>query len=419
MSGFSFIDLFAGLGGFHVAASSLGGKCLFASELDINLRELYRANFGVMPAGDIRDVDIDSIAKHDALFAGFPCQPFSKAGAQLGRRDRTRGRLVDYVFQITKKHIPHVVVLENVPNLAKQRNGKYKEEITIKFQSLGYFVNTTELSPHQLGVPQIRKRVYIVATRREVDPDVFLTGMGQPATDVADILDKKPSEAKSLSPVHIEAIENWDKVLDVFRSKLGAIPSHPLWAMESDATYPIECGKLVEVKLSRLKQSRGSFGRKIQCSRRTGLHEYLPPYSLNDDFPDWKQKFILRNRESFGIFRASDKASLRELKRFPHSLQKLEWNCKGDTSSVWDHVLQLRPSGIRVRRTNAFSSLVAMTTSQVPIVGWEKRYLTTLEMARLQSLDSLKHLPAGNLAHKAFGNAVNATVVRHILEKVL
>ena len=210
----------------------------------------------------------------------------------------------------------------------------------------------------------------------------------------------------------------WDQLLDVFR-RAGNIPSHPLWAMESGATYPYRDGSVQNMRLKDLREFRGMFGKSIKCKRWEHAAEYLPPYALNDCFPEWKQRFIEHNRRSFKIFKGEDRKRLKLLMQYPRSLQKLEWNCKGDISSIWDHVFQLRPSGIRVRRTNAFSSLVAMTTSQVPIVGWQKRYLTPLEMARLQSIDSLKHLPSGSLAHSAFGNAVNATVVRHILNHVI
>ena len=93
MSSFAFADLFAGLGGFHVAAHNLGGHCVFASELKPQLQELYKANFGVEVVGDIQKIPATKIPIHDVLFAGFPCQPFSKAGEQLGWEDAVRGTL--------------------------------------------------------------------------------------------------------------------------------------------------------------------------------------------------------------------------------------------------------------------------------------------------------------------------------------
>ena len=101
-----FIDLFAGLGGFHRALGSLGHECVFASEIDGELRELYRRNFQLKSAGDIRAIEPAKIPSHDILCAGFPCQPFSKAGYQLGWKDEVRGTLFGNIIEILKEHQP-------------------------------------------------------------------------------------------------------------------------------------------------------------------------------------------------------------------------------------------------------------------------------------------------------------------------
>src|SRR5205807_2859306 len=100
------------------------------------------------------------------------------------------------------------------------------------------------------------------------------------------------------------------------------------------------------------------------------------------------------------------------------SFQKLEWNCKGEYRDIWKYVIQFRASGVRVKRPTTAPSLVAMTTTQVPIIAWERRYMTPRECSRIQSMDELKHLPAGAAAVEAFGNAVNATVVELILKQL-
>src|SRR5688572_8279588 len=118
-----FIDLFAGLGGFHVAMQRLGHTCVFASELDPELRRVYETNFGIEPADDIRKVKLRDVPQHDALCAGFPCQPFSKAGDQQGLDCPKWGDLFDYVLKIIRYRKPRYFILENVPNLKRHGNG--------------------------------------------------------------------------------------------------------------------------------------------------------------------------------------------------------------------------------------------------------------------------------------------------------
>lgn len=106
LGGYRFIDLFAGLGGFHQALKALGHQCVFACEIDQDLADLYEKNFGLRPHGDIRSIDLSSVPDHDILCAGFPCQPFSKAGGQQGLECPQWGDLIDYVIQILRLHKP-------------------------------------------------------------------------------------------------------------------------------------------------------------------------------------------------------------------------------------------------------------------------------------------------------------------------
>ena len=112
-----FIDLFAGMGGFHIALQDLGHTCVFASEVNEGLRELYKKNFGMECNGDINAVDIMTIPEHDIICAGFPCQPFSKAGKQNGLEDTTNGNFFNKIMEIANHHNPEYIFLENVPNL--------------------------------------------------------------------------------------------------------------------------------------------------------------------------------------------------------------------------------------------------------------------------------------------------------------
>jgi DNA (cytosine-5)-methyltransferase 1 len=119
-----FIDLFSGLGGFHVALTKLGHECVFACEINEDLRKVYEKNFNMHPEGDIREVKIEEIPQHEILCAGFPCQPFSKAGDQTGFKCPKLGDLFDYVHAILEYHMPDYFLLENVPNLLRHDEGR-------------------------------------------------------------------------------------------------------------------------------------------------------------------------------------------------------------------------------------------------------------------------------------------------------
>ncbi|MFB2538317.1 MULTISPECIES: DNA (cytosine-5-)-methyltransferase [unclassified Acinetobacter] len=166
MRNFTFIDLFAGIGGFHFAMKELGGKCVFASEWDVNAQKTYFANHNMMPYGDItlNETKNQIPQKFDILCAGFPCQAFSVAGYQKGFSD-SRGTLFFDIEQIIEKHRPKVVFLENVKNLVSHDKGNtFKVILDVLENKLNYQVfykimNTAEYA----NIPQNRERIFIVA----------------------------------------------------------------------------------------------------------------------------------------------------------------------------------------------------------------------------------------------------------------
>jgi DNA (cytosine-5)-methyltransferase 1 len=163
---FTFIDLFAGIGGMRLALESFRGECVFSSEKDKFAQKTYSENFGDVPDGDITEIDERTIPKHDLLSAGFPCQPFSNAGLKLGFED-TRGTLFFDIARILKRHKPKLVLLENVKGFVIHDRGRTFQTVVRILEDLGYEVHAQVLNAKDFGVPQNRERVYIVAINRE------------------------------------------------------------------------------------------------------------------------------------------------------------------------------------------------------------------------------------------------------------
>ena len=165
---YTFIDLFAGLGGFRIALESLGAKCVYSNEWDEPVQKVYAENFGDMPEGDITKVDEKSIPDHDILCAGFPCQAFSISGKQRGFED-SRGTLFFDVARIIKEKKPKIVFMENVKNFATHDNGKTLSVVKTTMEMLGYQFNQKVLNAVDYGVPQKRERIYMVCFRNDLN----------------------------------------------------------------------------------------------------------------------------------------------------------------------------------------------------------------------------------------------------------
>ena len=163
----TFIDLFAGLGGFRLALESLGATCVYSNEWDKPVQNVYRENFGDLPEGDITKVDEHTIPDHDILCAGFPCQAFSISGKQRGFED-SRGTLFFDVARIIRQKHPKIVFIENVKNFASHDNGHTLEVVKGTLEELGYTFFKDVLNAVDYGIPQNRERIYMVCFQNDL-----------------------------------------------------------------------------------------------------------------------------------------------------------------------------------------------------------------------------------------------------------
>ena len=382
---FTFIDLFAGIGGFHQAMENLGGECVFASEIDEFAISTYKENYGIDSGVNIRDIKAEDIKKHDVLCAGFPCQAFSKAGYQKGFSDETRGTLFFEIIRILEHHRPPYIILENVRNLTSHDGGNTWYVIKNSLKELGYVISEEPIiiSPHQLGVPQIRERVVILGVHESVGVKkikVILPNQDKDSINflTSGIIETDEVDKKySISEHEEKLLTCWDEFIKGIKEK---VIGFPIWADEFGKTYDYTSLGYPDWRVNFIKKSRQL-------------------YENNKDFIDcWLAKWDY-------------------LKDFTMTEQKLEWQCGKDCSSVWDALIQIRPSGIRVKRPSVFPALVAMV--QIPIIGKVKRRLTPREAARLQSFpDSFICNANDHQAYKQFGNAVNVKVIQYMAEQL-
>lgn len=198
LTGYTFIDLFAGLGGFRIALESLGAKCVYSNEWDTSVQKVYAENFGDTPEGDITQVNENTIPDHDILCAGFPCQAFSISGKQRGFQD-SRGTLFFDVARIVKAKKPKVVFMENVKNFATHDNGHTLEIVKETMEELGYVFYQKVLNAVDYGIPQKRERIYMVCFRNDLASNSFTYPKSFPLTrHVEDFLLEDESIVKDL-----------------------------------------------------------------------------------------------------------------------------------------------------------------------------------------------------------------------------
>ena len=377
MKSFKFIDLFSGIGGFHQAMEQLGGKCILASEIDEAAIETYKENYNIDSAINIRDINEKDIPNFDVLCAGFPCQTFSKAGKQAGFNDETKGTLFFEIERILKAKHPKYIILENVRNLVSHDKGNTWRTIKEHLTACGYRLQYEPLilSPHQFGIPQLRERVVIVGMYDPKHIDMPLPAfnfkhlMNKNENSIYSILESGENAEYAISEYEHKVLNAWN---EFYKNMNQKVIGFPIWT------------------------------------------EYFHKRP-NSKYPEWKNEFIRKNNK---LYRENKKfidswmKKNNNLEDWIPTHRKFEWQCGTNIDSIWEGLIQMRPSGIRVKVPNCFPALVAMV--QIPIIGKYARRLSVREAARLQSFPD-NFIPNKNAqqAYKQFGNAVNVEVIKN------
>lgn len=376
-----FADLFCGIGGFHQALTNIGFECVFACDIDEACRETYEKNYGMEPAEDIRKIDPSSVPSFDVLCAGFPCQPFSKAGFQKGFGDH-RGNLFFDICRMAEFHKPGYMILENVRNLASHDSGNTWKVIKGTIGDLGYhtYENSMILNALSFGVPQNRERVIIMCKRKDIGelpllPEISKSKSGTSLKEVLCDHDNNKISGK------LKVVEEvWDEFVKILASNSVPVPKFPVWTDWWDGNG--------EDTASDTPEKKSAFYSKY----KNWIDKNRDFYSKNKNF---LEAWLWRSRSR---------------KEWKGAVRKFEWQA-GDLKSDdgMDKVLwTTRGSGVRVKRPDYAPTLVAL--AQVPVYGPESRRLSPRELLRLQSFpDSFKY--DEKAIYKQVGNSVNVKMI--------
>lgn len=363
-----FIDLFSGIGGFHQVLRELNCECVLACDIDKNCREIYKLNYNIEPVSDIATLDEKTIPDFDILTAGFPCQPFSNGGKKKTFNDK-RGLLFDEIIRIANYKKPLFMFLENVKHILKVSNGKVFEYIKNNIENIGYNLQIFNLSPHNYGIPQQRERIFFICIRNDIYKSPIELYYKNKNIKIDDILDNNTD--KYIIDKEVENILNaWNEIIQLF-----------------------------------------NINEKI--SPTILINDYYRNYT-NDEYellPKWKKDYMTKNKPLIEKYKSHFDEwynKYKDLLLKKEIYGKLEWQVGmiKSNENIYNHFIQFRQSGIRIKKNKYFPTLVAIV--QIPIYGKYKRYISPRECARLQSFpdDFILHTN-DKIAYKQLGNSVN------------
>ena len=384
LTGYKFIDLFCGIGGFHQALKKMGAECVLACDIDKDCRVVYKDNYGIEPVSNIKDINEKTMVDFDIICAGFPCQAFSNGGKKKCFEDE-RGLLFDEIIRIAKEKRPKFMFLENVKHILKVSNGEVIEYIKKRIASIDYTLQLFQISPHNYGIPQQRERVYFVCVRNDIyNGNNVILPIYKGKIEFDKFLDTKESidDKYFIKDSTLKVLETWDEMVKQFE-----------------------------------------IGEKISPTIMINDAFNLYTEAEFNNFPSWKQDYITKNKPLIEKYRPQFSEWYKkhsEVLKMREIYGKLEWQTGliREKESIFNHFIQIRQSGIRVKKGHYFPTLVAI--SQIPIYGKEKRYITPRECARLQSFpETFKLSKDDKKSYKQLGNSVNVDNVYTVISSTL
>jgi len=394
-----FIDLCCGIGGFHQALNNIGMKCVLACDINKECRENYELNYKIKPSGDLTEIDIATIPNFDVLCAGFPCQPFSKAGQQNGFKDN-RGNLFFDICKIIEHHRPKYVILENVRNLSSHDKGNTWNIIKSRIDELNYYTykNPVILNTLYFGVPQSRERVLILCKRKdlgELQELPSITKKNKKSTSLETIIEKKCDEKYNITGKMKITEKVWDEFLNILNNNNIVIPKFPIWTDWWDSD-----GDNTSVTKYKKQLTEEENKTNILKAQKDFYNKYKNWINKNREFYE-KNKQILQpwlNKS-------------RNQKLWLGAVRKMEWQTDCDNLNMSQVLWSPRGSGVRIKNINYSPTLVAMT-SMIPVYGPKSRQFTPRECARLQSFpeDYIIHTD-DKISYRQIGNAVNVKMI--------
>jgi DNA (cytosine-5)-methyltransferase 1 len=408
-----FIDMFAGIGGFHEAMLKVdpNSTCVCAIEFDGAAQSVYKNSFGIDPLGDINnentiqgiDIAVEKNDGFDILFAGFPCQTFSKAGKREGFNDETRGTLFYKIEELLKKYKPQYFVLENVRNLInhKSNNQKSLKIIIDHLKKMGYEVRWSLLSPHRIKqdkfIPQLRERVFIYGKINSTEEELnqIRKNIESKFYSNKEFRDNLPTDFKKMK-------QNIERFLD----------------KDNDS--------IAELKIDENTMKVLNIWEELNQEIRADGGRLISPIWLDTIFNEenqktdleWKSNLINKNMEFYKKHKKVINKWYKKhnkLKGFNKTQRKFEWNANNTIASIFEGIIHSRPSGIRVKKPDYFPTFVAI--NQKPIIN--NKYISPNEIKKLYGFQKVKLGSSYAESYKQLGNSVSADVSAIVIKELL